>query len=81
MQKQKEQQDHQPGPVAPKSPDGNLPSDGKDAMNAYFSKMSMKSDASEREFLSLDEVYKALSMVQTPKYSPQGTFDAHECTC
>lgn len=46
-----------------------LPSDSQDDLNAYLAEMS-KSYASECEFLSLDKVFKALSVVQTPSVRP-----------
>lgn len=46
-----------------------LPSDGQDDLNAYLAEMS-KSYASECEFLSLDKVSKALSVVQTLSARP-----------
>ncbi len=42
-----------------------LPSDGQDDLNAYLAEMS-KSYTSECEFLSLDKVFKALSVAHTP---------------
>lgn len=65
---------HQPEPAADtqvKQSDENLPSEGKDAMNAYLAEMSMKSDAKESEFLSLENVAKAFSMMQTPSIRPK----------
>lgn len=48
-----------------------LQSEGKDSMNAYFDELSMKSAAAESEFLSLDKITKAMSMVQTPSVRPK----------
>lgn len=54
-----------------KQPDEILQSEGKDSMNAYFAEMSMKSATAESEFLSLDKVTQALSMMQTPSVRPK----------
>lgn len=40
-------------------------------MNAYLAEMSMKSEATESEFLSLDTVAKAFSVMQTPSVRPK----------
>jgi hypothetical protein len=40
-------------------------------MNAYLDEMSMKSVAEESEFLSLDKITKAFSMMQTPSVQPR----------
>ncbi len=47
-----------------------IPSDGQDDLNANLAEMS-KSYASECEFLSLDKVSKAHSVVQTPSVRPK----------
>ena len=54
-----------------KPSDETLQSEGKDQMNAYLAEMSMKSDTAESEFLSLDKVAQALSMMQTPSVRPK----------
>ncbi|KAK0141927.1 hypothetical protein N1851_020398 [Merluccius polli] len=67
--------EHRPYPAAEaqaaKQVDENLQSEGNDARNAYVDEMSMKSVATESEFLSLDKVSKAFSMMQTPSVRPK----------
>jgi hypothetical protein len=49
----------------------NLQGEGKDGMNAYLDEMSIKSFAEESEFLSLDKITKAFSMMQTLSVRPR----------
>lgn len=51
--------------------DVNVPKEDQIDRNAYLAEMSSKSYASECEFLSLDRVSKALSVVQTPSVRPR----------
>ena len=67
--------EHQPYPAAEthtaEQVDENLQGEGKDGMNAYLDEMSIKSFAEESEFLSLDKITKAFSMMQTPSVQPR----------
>ncbi|KAG9279165.1 hypothetical protein AMEX_G4668, partial [Astyanax mexicanus] len=54
-----------------KLPEETLQSEGKDLMNAYLAEMTMKSATEESEFLSLDKVAQALSIIQTPSIRPK----------
>ena len=67
--------EHQPYPAAEthtaEQVDENLQGDGKDGMNAYLDEVSMKSVAEESDFLSLDKITKAFSMMQTLSVRPR----------
>ena len=67
--------EHLPYPAAEtqaaKPVDENLQREGTDAMNAYLDEMSMKSVATEVEFLSLDKFSKAFSLMKIPSVRPK----------